>query len=199
MLKRLWNFIRQPSARWSVGGLVGAGFLIAVVLLVSNNVAMQATSTESFCADACHEMTDNVAKEFIGTGHDTNHSGSRATCVDCHLPKPLGPKLLTKIIATKEIYHHILGTLDTPEKFEEHRLRLANSVIKKLIATDSRECRDCHTTTKMAFDKQHEKAAEYHQNAFKEGKTCIDCHKGLAHKLPRELQEKVDAPGQPPE
>lgn len=199
MFKRLWDVIRHPSSSWSVGALVGTGMLIALILIVTNGVAMKATTSQYFCAEACHEMADNVAKEFIGTGHDFNFSGTHATCVDCHLPKPLGPKLLRKIIALKEVYHHILGTMDTPEKFEEHRLRMANDVIRYMVATDSRECRDCHNTEKMAFDKQHQKAAEYHQTAFEEGKTCIDCHKGIAHKLPRELQEKADAPGLPAE
>lgn len=199
MLKRLLNLLKQPSAQWSVGALVGSGFLLAIILLVVNSIVMEATTTQPFCAEACHEMKDNVTQEFIGTSHDMNFSGISATCVDCHLPKPLGPKLLRKIIATKEIYHHLLGTMDTPEKFEQHRLKMANDVIRYMEATDSRECRDCHTTEKMAFDQQHQKAAEYHQNAFEEGKTCIDCHKGIAHSLPKELQEKAEAPGLPAE
>lgn len=199
MPKRLLNLLKQPSAQWSVGALVGSGFLLAMFLLVANGIVMDATSSQAFCAEACHELRDNVTQEFIGTSHDVNSSGVSATCADCHVPKPLGPKLVRKVIATKEIYHHLLGTIDTPEKFEEHRLEMANNVIRYMKATDSRECRDCHTTAKMAFDQQHQKAAEYHQNAFEEGKTCIDCHKGLAHNLPKELLEKAEAPGLPTE
>jgi cytochrome c-type protein NapC len=36
----------------------------------------------------------------------------------------------------------------------------------------------------MDFSKQKEWSAPVHQAALKEGGTCIDCHKGIAHKLP---------------
>jgi cytochrome c-type protein NapC len=191
MLRRLWNWMATPNARWSLGTLLSVGVVAGIVASVGFEATMQATNTEDFCANACHEMTDNVAREFVGTSHDFNHSGVRTTCSDCHVPRPFIPKMIRKVKASLELYHHILGTLDTPEKFENHRLRMANNVWREMHGNDSRECRNCHTVAKMAFDQQHIKAAEFHQNAFKEGKTCIDCHKGIAHNLPRELLEQT--------
>ncbi len=36
----------------------------------------------------------------------------------------------------------------------------------------------------MDFDKQQRRPSEKHPAAMEAGKTCIDCHKGIAHKLP---------------
>ncbi len=51
--------------------------------------------------------------------------------------------------------------------------------------TDSRECRNCHSNAAMDFE--HQKNADDAKRMKKgldEGQTCIDCHKGIAHKLP---------------
>lgn len=38
------------------------------------------------------------------------------------------PKMIAKIRASKDVYHNILGTIDTPEKFNARRLHMAESV-----------------------------------------------------------------------
>jgi nitrate/TMAO reductase-like tetraheme cytochrome c subunit len=53
-------------------------------------------------------------------------------------------------------------------------------------ATNSRECRNCHSFTAMISNKQRPSAQRGHAKAQKEGMTCIDCHKGIAHLLPKE-------------
>lgn len=199
MIQRLWDLLKKPSSTWSLGILLTIGLLIGIVFSVTFDATMEWTNNENFCANACHEMTDNVAKEFSGSSHDNNHSGVRATCSDCHVPKEFGPKMVRKVKASLEVYHHILGTLNTPEKFEDHRLRLANNVWREMKGNDSRECRNCHVAKKMAFSQQSTKAAEFHQNALEKGKTCIDCHKGIAHKLPKNLQELSESSGIPME
>jgi len=37
----------------------------------------------------------------------------------------------------------------------------------------------------MDFTKQKQRSAPVHQSAMKEGQTCIDCHKRIAHQLPQ--------------
>jgi nitrate/TMAO reductase-like tetraheme cytochrome c subunit len=78
-----------------------------------------------------------------------------------------------------------LGTVNTPEKFEHHRLELAEHVWATMKANDSHECRNCHSATAMDPHKQTETAAKVMADGFKAGLTCIDCHKGIAHKLPK--------------
>ena len=166
-------------------GITAIVFVVALLFATGVNSAIQATNKEEFCI-SCHEMRDNSFKEYEGTEHDVNVSGVRATCADCHVPKEFFPKIARKIFAVKDVYHWMLGTVDTPEKFEERRLHMAETVWKMMKETDSRECRSCHEFSAMALDVQDKSARRKHQRAIKNGETCIDCHKGVAHSLPRE-------------
>lgn len=116
--------------------------------------------------------------------HFANRTGVRAICSDCHVPRDWTAKLVRKIQATNEMFHHVLGTVDTTEKFEAKRRELAEHVWASMKASDSRECRNCHSYASMDFHKQTKRAAEKMQEAAKEGKTCIECHRGIAHRLP---------------
>lgn len=155
------------------------------------STTMAWTNTEQFCI-SCHEMRTNVYEEFLDTIHDRNSAGVRATCIDCHVPVAFGPKLLKKIIASKDVYHHLIGTLDTREKFRARRLQMAEAVWTYMKATDSRECRDCHVAAKMDLETQDGRAARKHEQMETTGKTCIDCHKGIAHALPDEYVDEAD-------
>jgi nitrate/TMAO reductase-like tetraheme cytochrome c subunit len=130
-------------------------------------------------------MSSKPYEEYKKSAHYSNASGVRAICSDCHVPKEWTAKLVRKIQATNELYHKILGTIDTPEKFEAQRLALAENVWASMKATNSRECRNCHSYDAMDFHKQSRRGAKKMQEGLDEGKTCIDCHKGLAHKLPK--------------
>jgi cytochrome c-type protein NapC len=160
-----------------------AGFIFA--LLFEKGVAQ--TNTLEFCT-SCHtmEIPLNELKENL---HYKNASGVRTTCPDCHVPKSFFPKMKAKIMAAKDVYHEILGTISTPEKYEEHRWQMANRVWDKMKATDSRECRSCHAWDSMDLSEQDKSARKRHGRAQDEGKTCIDCHKGIAHEEPDEPEE----------
>ena len=173
----------RPSTRYSVASLVVVGIGLGVLLWGGFNWAMELTNTETFCI-SCHEMRVNVYEEYKKTVHYNNSSGVRATCPDCHVPKEWHHKLVRKIKASNELYHKALGTIDTPEKFEAKRLELAQHVWDSMKATDSRECRNCHEFGSMDLTAQGRRAVAQHEKAAKEGKTCIDCHKGIAHSLP---------------
>ncbi len=41
----------------------------------------------------------------------------------------------------------------------------------------------------MAFHKQKRRAEEKMRRAMEKGETCIECHKGIAHKLPEDFEE----------
>jgi cytochrome c-type protein NapC len=71
--------------------LVGLGVVAGIVLVSSLAEGLIYTSTESFCANTCHEMTNNVAKEYKDSFHNSNRTGVRATCPDCHVPKTVIP------------------------------------------------------------------------------------------------------------
>jgi len=154
--------------------------LVGVIFWGGFNTAMEATNTLEFCI-SCHEMEDNVYQEYKKTIHYTNRSGVRATCSDCHVPDPWVHKVVRKIKASNEVLHKVLGSIDTPEKFDMKRLKLAKNVWGEMKATDSRECRNCHDFKTMLPENQKPRARKQHLNAMTEGNTCIDCHKGIAH------------------
>lgn len=139
------------------------------------------TNTQDFCANSCHSMRAYIEPEWANSVHYENRTGVRATCADCHVPKAWGPKMVAKVLAVKDLYHEIVGTMNTREEFEERRLLMAKRVWDKMRETDSRECRNCHDVAHMAFDQQ----LSFQHNPVQEmGRTCIDCHKGIAHDLP---------------
>ncbi len=169
-------------------------FMLAGVIFWGGfNTAMEATNTLGFCI-SCHEMEENVYQEYKQTIHYNNRSGVRATCSDCHVPDPWVHKFVRKIKASNELLHKALGSINTPEKFDNKRLKLAKNVWHDMKDTNSRECRNCHDFNTMMPDTQKPRARKQHMNAMKDGNTCIDCHKGIAHKAVHEqlTDEEID-------
>lgn len=166
-------------------GLVGllVIFVAGILFWGGFNTAMEWTNREAFCI-SCHEMEENVYREYRNTIHYSNRSGVRATCPDCHVPKEWGPKMVRKIQASNEVLHKILGSIDTPEKFNAKRLQLAQNEWKRMKANNSQECRNCHNYEYFDYAEQGRRSAKTHQEGLNAGQTCIDCHKGVAHTLP---------------
>lgn len=183
------------------GATVGAALFFMIVGIVfwgGFHTAMEATNTLVFCT-SCHEMKNNVFEEYKGTVHYNNRSGVRATCSDCHVPDPWAYKVMRKIRATKELYHKVLGTIDTPEKFDQHRLRMAKRVWATMKNSNSRECRNCHEFASMNPEDQKKRARRQHVQGMQAGNTCIDCHKGIVHtevhdQLSEEEREELSKP-----
>jgi nitrate/TMAO reductase-like tetraheme cytochrome c subunit len=172
---------------WKIWGvpIIGMGaislFFAGIIFWGGFNTAMEATNQLEFCV-SCHEMESTVFQEYKTTIHYQNRTGVRAICSDCHVPKSWIHKMVRKVQASKEVYHKIIGSINTREKFEAKRLTLAKHVWKTMKETDSRECRNCHTIDSMNPEFQRPRARKQHLKAMKEGQTCIDCHKGIAHK-----------------
>ena len=179
-----WRTIRRPSKYFSLGLLSLGGFVAGIVFWGGFNTALELTNTESFCI-SCHEMRENVYAELQSTVHYANASGVRASCPDCHVPHAWTDKVARKVQATKELWGTIFGVIDTPEEFEAHRLAMATREWSRLKANNSLECRNCHSSESMDISLQSARAAEAHETFLLTGeKTCIDCHKGIAHRLP---------------
>jgi nitrate/TMAO reductase-like tetraheme cytochrome c subunit len=177
----LW---RRPR-RWFLLG-IPVGGLLALALGIGLSAgflgALKATSTETFCL-SCHEM-HTPYQELTRSVHYSNEFGIRAGCADCHIPPGFGPGLIRHLLASTQVWDHALGELDTPARFEAHRLELAQRVWLMLKQDDSAECRSCHTSAAMALAKQPPAAAGAHASLVQNGLTCIDCHTGVAHTLP---------------
>ncbi len=188
MTRRLWKGFWSPSSRYGWGGIFIVGGLAGIIFWGGFNTNMEYTNTLQFCT-SCHEMDQLVFQEYKQTVHYKNRTGVRVICSDCHVPKEWTAKLLRKIKASNELYHKLLGTIDTKEKFEAKRLELAENVWASMKASDSRECRNCHSYEAMNFQKQERRAAKKMKKAKEKGETCIDCHKGIAHKLPEDYDD----------
>ena len=190
LLKRYWTVVRRPSTYYSLGFLTVGGFIAGIVFWGGFNTALELTNTEPFCI-GCHEMRDNVYVELQTTIHFTNRSGVRAKCPDCHVPHNWTDKIARKMQASKEVWGKIFGTINTREKFEANRLELAQHEWARLTANDSLECRNCHGFDYMDFTRQSPRAVQAHSTYLaKREKTCIDCHKGISHRLPRMADAK---------
>jgi cytochrome c-type protein NapC len=183
------------NKRGLIGRLRGAGLGLVALVFVAGilfwgafNTAMEWTNREAFCI-SCHEMKDNVYQEYRNTIHYSNRSGVRATCPDCHVPKEWTHKILRKIQASNEVWHKLLGTINTREKFQAHRLELAEHEWARMRKNDSRECRNCHNFEYFDYSIQGRRSTRMHQEGLSSGKTCIDCHKGIAHQLPAVEQD----------
>ncbi|MDW6005361.1 NapC/NirT family cytochrome c [Vibrio mangrovi] len=180
LLKAFWQRLASPS-KAAVGVVLFMGFIGGLLFWGAFNTGMEATNTEEFCA-GCHAP---IVAEIQDTIHYSNRSGVRAICSDCHVPHAWTDKIVRKVQASKELLFHFMGTIDTPEKFQARRAHLAEREWARLQKNDSLECRNCHQFEYMDFSEQSSISARQHSTALASGeKTCVDCHKGIAHKLP---------------
>lgn len=190
-IKRLLNWFWSPSAK-PFGYIAISWFVIGILFWGAFNWTIELTNTETFCI-SCHEMENYVWQEYRDTIHYSNRSGVRATCPDCHVPREWIYKIVRKVRATNELWHKALGSIDTPEKFEAKRYELAMHEWRRMKRSDSRECRNCHDYDYMDYSEQGMRSANIHDKGFDQGKTCIDCHKGVAHDLPAMNEDEVNA------
>ena len=190
-LTRTWATLKKPTAKYSLIALLSVGFVGGILFWGGFHTGLEMTNTLEFCV-SCHEMRDTVYQEYKTSIHYNNRSGVRAICSDCHVPKDWGHKMLRKAKASFEVWGKLTGSIDTPEKFEAKRITLATHEWERMKDSDSRECRNCHNFEAMSADYQKKSNYARHMKAKDAGKTCIDCHKGIAHQLPKEYEEPED-------
>ena len=179
----MFGWLKKTGVK--LGLLVGT--LGTAVVIIGTSAFFEATNTLEFCV-SCHSMEQTVYQEYKKSLHYKNEYGVRVICSDCHVPRDYPEKLVAKVIAVKDIVHEVLGTIDTKEKFEEHRLAMAERVWAKMEASESRECRECHAFDAMDLEEMGRRARRKHPKAMEEGKHCIQCHKGVVHELPRDYE-----------
>jgi cytochrome c-type protein NapC len=195
----LKDFFRKPRAKswknatgekvmskkkWALGGgAIAALIALGAILMWAGSATVHMTNSVEFCI-SCHEMKENNFSEYSETIHAKNRTGVQAVCSDCHVPHDSIGLIKRKIFAVTDVWHHLLGTIDTKEKFENHRAELASRVWKHMKETDSQECRQCHQASAMDQSLQGPTAIKQHKRMVTENKTCIDCHYGIAHHEP---------------
>ncbi len=183
LLAAIGRFMKRPVAIGGAGVFTIVGIAIGVVGYIGFHTALKMSTSTEFCI-SCHTMRDNNFEEDKTTIHYKNPVGVRAECSDCHVPKAGWPLYKAKIMVARDVWGELTGSIDTREKFESERLRLAKIVWAEMEANDSAQCRSCHSFESMDFEHQKPNAAKMMKKAMTEGDTCIDCHKGIAHHLP---------------
>jgi cytochrome c-type protein NapC len=193
-IRSMIETLRSPSTRYAMGTLLAVGLVLGAVGVPTFNYVVHETSSDAFCL-TCH--ANDIGQEQVGRVHYDSSTGIRVSCADCHIPHEYVPKLVHKARSgINDVYHQLfLGTISTPEKFEAHRMQMATSVWADMNENDSRNCRYCHVESQWNLTKQSEKAQQFHQGPLIKGKTCIDCHKGMAHKLPKGIEEDHQVEG----
>ncbi len=172
-------------------GLLFLAMVGGWITLGGTAYVMDKTSSTKFCI-SCHSMQIPY-EEYQGSLHFSNAKGIRAECADCHIPKSPLDYVITKVRASKDIYHEfVTGKIDTEEKYEEHRMAMAETVWQQMRENDSVTCRSCHTSEAMDPFEQTEDAVKMHEFAVVNEQTCIDCHKGVAH-FPPEMEMDSEA------
>ena len=145
---------------------------------------VESTNSLEFCT-SCHSMSYNYA-EYKESVHYANRSGVRAVCSDCHVPKKNWySEMYRKLIAARDVWAELTGDFSTKEKFDAQRWDMAEREWARMKESDSIGCRNCHSFESMSLEDQAKGAQDKHADAKAEGKTCIDCHNGIAHKFPR--------------
>jgi cytochrome c-type protein NapC len=178
------KFVRYPF--YALLGVVGFALLVG-----GFTETVEATNTLEFCI-SCHDMRNNY-EEYKKTVHYSNRSGIRAVCSDCHVPKRgWFTEMHRKLVAARDVWAEIVGEIDTQEKFDAKRLEMAKREWARMKESDSITCRNCHTLESMDLAAQDKGARNKHTRAAlaDSAKTCIDCHKGIAHKLPKVQSEE---------
>ena len=166
---------------------IGVVFVAGLAAAGAFTTTLEATNTTEFCT-SCHSM-QWVEAEWKESVHYSNLQGIRAQCSDCHVPQQFNLKLHAKLMAAKDVWHEILGTIDSEEKFEAHRWRMANKVWGRLDSSYAMTCLGCHQFQAMDLDEQDRTAKRKHERAHAEGENCISCHTGVAHKTPKKPKE----------
>ncbi|MDP1653690.1 MAG: NapC/NirT family cytochrome c [Rhodocyclaceae bacterium] len=193
--KGLINRLKNPP-KCSMFRMIVIGVLGGIAIWGGLNMGMEYTNRSEFCT-SCHEMTIPF-EELKKTVHYKNRSGTTVQCADCHVASSKTPtdymfKSFQKLMAARDVIGHIKGTVDTPEKFEAYRLTMAERVWERMIERDSKECRNCHDFKTMDPEKQKDRSVVKHEGAMEDGKTCIECHKGIAHKPVHQQAEQEAA------
>jgi cytochrome c-type protein NapC len=179
---KLVRAMRNPLVRI---GVALAALVIGLMVVVGGfTTVVESTNSLEFCT-SCHSMSYNYA-DYKESMHYSNKSGVRAICSDCHVPKKNWySEMYRKTIAARDVWEEIVGDFSTREKFDARRMAMAKREWARMKESNSIGCRNCHSLEAMSLTDQSKGAQSKHAEAEAAGKTCIDCHKGIVHKLPR--------------
>ncbi|NOQ13874.1 MAG: hypothetical protein GQ583_05240 [Methyloprofundus sp.] len=158
------------------------GVVIGFAIALSLEKVDQLTSTDAFCSNSCHMMTDYIAYEpvYVNSLHRTTYTGIQAGCADCHIPEGLLAATWTHAISgMKDSWSLLVNDFSTREKWNKQRAQMAYQVRDQMLANNSETCRSCHQQD--ALNPRRERGIRHHELAQRNNVTCIACHYNLVH------------------
>lgn len=182
MIRRIGQWLRSLNVFVAMGCAALSGAVIASVFWGGFTVATAAMHSDAFCL-SCHEMSYPAA-EYEHSAHFMNAAGVRAGCGDCHVPTGFIPLSLHMVASLRNIWGHLTGVIDTPAKFEAHRLAMARSTWAEMEADGASGCRTCHSYQAMNFSAMSAGSAAAMHPAVAANVNCVTCHRGFVHRLP---------------
>lgn len=186
----------RGAIRWSLLLLVALGIVIGVVAVGATTWAVNTTSTNEFCSNACHSMKW-AAQAYERGPHFVNDVGVRATCSDCHIPfesEPATPfqyvfgTLWTKAVSgTEDVIGEVRGLISTEERWNLERPKLGEEVRAWFKETSSATCKGCHKLDAFASTGP----GAFHLDLVKAGPVnCVECHADAGHRFPETAAAK---------
>lgn len=147
----------------------------------------------------CHQ--GNVARHWTGGTHEQQ----QVTCVTCHDMHNTAKKLLhdqqarvcTTCHKTQQQGIHALhqALAKQPNCTLCHNPHANAEAKPQLLSNRSEGCRFCHDLPAMAVDsKVSAKAKSYHNTMTQMGRTCVDCHQGIAHAYADSVPPRLNPP-----
>jgi predicted CXXCH cytochrome family protein len=153
---------------------------------------------------ACH--ADNVARHW----QDALHMVNELTCVTCHdlhtaNDAALNTRTQTGVCtrcheAQKDGIHAIKELAgENPVCTTCHNPHADQRPLGVMLANRSRGCRGCHQPPDMQSSSSvSEKAKNYHKVMEQKDRTCLDCHRGIAHGPSVAEPDRTPQPGVSP-
>ena len=190
--RRYWAIVTRPSAHFSLGFLVIGGFIAGIVFWGGFNTAMELTNTEAFCT-GCHEMRDNVVPR-AAAHHPLHQPQRRARDV------PRLPRAAQLDAQDRAQDAGVEGSLGQDLRHHRHAREVPRHAPRaraaRVGAHEGERLARVPQLPRLRLHGLHapEPARRVHASTYlgTGEKTCIDCHKGIAHRLP----EMTMAPGQ---
>jgi len=170
--------------QWRILVALGGGVIVGLGIFATWTTVIEHTNHTEFCI-TCHIMRDTVYQDYQKSAHFKNKHGVRVGCPDCHVPiYSWWDEAMAKVDTIGELYAFFLQGKNTGEALEKDRPALAKHVWAKFAATNARECRHCHDYNGMVLDEQKPSARVAHTDAGAKNQNCVECHRGITHKLP---------------
>ncbi len=160
-------------------------FTLVLAMAAVMIVALGATSTYWFCAEACHKVQDDTITAYQHSSH------KEIACMACHMPVNADPVtfILHKAEALGELYLTVTDNFELPLNGESH----------VALTMPSEQCTQCHELSLREVTPSEGIVID-HDVHSEAGVTCAICHNRVAHREDFALtltDPKTDEPNKP--